>query len=197
MNLRPDRWPASFFAALLAAAAIAYLGREVIAQRAQLTTEQLAAIAKEDTLNSRLTLYRDTWRMAAEKPWFGWGLESYAHVFRIFNTQRGVESWAWIPFYRDAHNDWFQSLAEVGFIGTGLRGLLILLPLLAIPWRRVESVLPRYLLAGNAIILLYAWVEFPFANPAVMLTFCATFSCAIGYARLELRAASERRTDHA
>jgi O-antigen ligase len=174
-------------AALVAATAIAYLGREVIAQRLQLTSEQLAAIAKEDTLNSRLTLYRDTWRMAAEKPWFGWGLESYAHVFRIFNTQRAVESWVWIPFYRDAHNDWLQSLAESGFIGTGLRGLLLLLPFFSVG-RRTGSGLPRYLLAGNAIILLYAWLEFPFANPAVMLTFCATFYCAMRYAMLELPA---------
>ena len=174
--------------ALLSVGAIAYLGREVIAQRAQLTAEQIATAVKEDTLNSRLVLYRDTWRMAAEKPWFGWGLESYPYVFRIFNTQRAVEARFWIPFYRSAHNDWLQSLAETGFIGTGLRGLLVLLPLLAVPWRRVRTNLPRYLLAGGAIILLYAWVEFPFANPAVLLTFCATFYCAVRYAALDLKA---------
>ena len=42
-------------------------------------------------------------------------------------------------------------------------------------------------LAGGAIVLLYAWVEFPFANPAVMLTFCATFYCAVRYAALDVR----------
>ena len=178
-------------AAALSVAAVAYLGRDVIAQRARLTSEQLSHIAREDTLNSRLTLYRDTWRMAAEKPWFGWGLESYAHVFRIFNTQRAAELWVWIPFYAEAHNDWLQSLAETGFVGTGLLVLLVLLPLLSVPWHRVESVLPRYLLAGCALVLLYAWVEFPFANPAVMLTFCATFYCAIRYAVLDLRAQQE------
>lgn len=171
-------------AALLAVSAIYYLAQEVIAQRAQLTAEQLASLAKEETLNSRLTLYRDTWRMAAAKPWFGWGLESYAHVFRVFNTQRAVERWVWIPFYAEAHNDWLQSLAEVGFVGTTLLALLVLLPLFSVRWRRTTSVLPRYLLAGVAIVLLYAWVEFPFANPAVMLTCCATFYCAIRYALL-------------
>ena len=170
---------------VLAGAAIGYLSREVIAQRVQLTSEQLAHIAQEDTLNSRLTLYRDTWRMAAEKPWFGWGLESYAHVFRVFNTQRTAELQWWIPFYAKAHNDWLQSLAEVGLVGTSLLALLVLRSLLAVPWRRVRSVIPRYLLAGNALILLYAWVEFPFANPAVMLTFCATFYCALRYAALD------------
>ena len=182
---------AIILAGALAAMAIAYLGREVIAQRAHLTSEQLAHLAREDTLNSRLVLYRDTWHMAAAKPWFGWGLESYAHVFRIFNTQRAVESWVWIPFYAEAHSDWLQSLAEVGFVGTGLLALLLLLPLRAVRWRQVQSYLPRYLLAGCALVLLYAWVEFPFANPAVMLTFSATFFCAVSYARLDLRAQRE------
>ncbi len=174
-------------AVLLATAAVAYLGRDVIVQRARLTSEQLASAAEEGTLTSRLVLYRDTWRMAAEKPWFGWGLDSYPHVFRIFNTQRTVETWWWIPFYAKAHNDWLQSLAEVGFVGTGFLALLLLVPLLSIRWRRVESALPRYLLAGDALLLLYAWVEFPFANPAVLLTFSATFYCALRYATLDLR----------
>ena len=178
-------------AVLVATAAVAYLSRDVIAQRAHLTSEQLAHIAKEDILNSRLTLYRDTWRMAAAKPWFGWGLESYAHVFRVFNTQRAAELWIWIPFYAEAHNDWLQSLAETGFVGTGLLALLVLVPLCALPWRRVDSIGPRYLLTGCALVLLYAWVEFPFANPAVMLTFCATFCCALRYATLDLRAQPE------
>ncbi|MBI2498473.1 MAG: O-antigen ligase family protein [Opitutae bacterium] len=174
-------------AALLAAGAIAWLSRDVIAQRARLTSQQVTRLAQEDTLNSRLTLYRDTWRMAAAKPVFGWGLESYAHVFRIYNSQRPVERWFDVPFYAEAHNDWLQSLAEVGFTGTGLLALLLLGPLLSVPWRRVSSVLPRYLLAGAAIVLLYAWVEFPFANPAVMLTFCASVACAVRYAALDVR----------
>jgi len=179
-------------AAVLATAAITWLGRASIAQRLQQTTAQLSPEARAATVQSRLTLYRDTWTMAAQKPWFGWGLESYAHVFRIFNTQRAAELWVWIPFYAEAHNDWLQSLAETGFVGTGLLILLGLLPLRAIPWRRVESVLPRYLLAGCALILLYAWVEFPFANPAVVLTFCASFYCALRYAALDLRAQAEQ-----
>ncbi|MDI1249713.1 MAG: O-antigen ligase family protein [Lacunisphaera sp.] len=174
-------------AALLALGAIGWLSREVIAQRVRLTETQLTHIAREDTLNSRLTLYRDTWRMAAAKPVFGWGLESYAHVFRVFNSQRATESWVYIPYYAEAHNDWLQSLAEVGFAGTGLLALLLLLPLCSVPWRRVQSVIPLYLLTGCGLVLLYAWVEFPFANPAVMLTFCAVFYCAVRYATLDVR----------
>jgi len=172
-------------AVLLATGAIGYVARDVIAQRTQLTAEQIAHIAHEDTLNSRLTLYRDTWLMAKEKPWFGWGLESYAHVFRVFNSQRPTESWFGPPFYAEAHNDWFQAVAEVGFMGTSLYALLLLVPLFSIRWTKVQSVLPRYLLVGCGFILLYAWLEFPFANPAVMLTFAASFYIAIRYAELD------------
>ena len=63
-----------------------------------------------------------------------------------------------------------------------------------IPWRRGESVVPKYLLLGNALILVYAWVEFPLASPAVMLTFWAVFWCALRYARLELESVAAPRS---
>lgn len=177
----------------LAAAAIGFIGRDSITERARQTAQQLSPANEQSVTVSRLTLYRDTWRMAAEKPWFGWGLESYAHVFRIYNTQRAAELWVWIPFYAEAHNDWFQALAETGFVGTGLLVLLGLLPLAAAPWRRAPSVVPRYLLAGCGLLLVYAFVEFPFANPVVVLTFCAVFYCAVRYAGLDARAQADER----
>ncbi|MBI2517761.1 MAG: O-antigen ligase family protein [Opitutae bacterium] len=175
---------------LLALAAIVYLGRDVIQQRARLTTEQLARIRHEDTLNSRLTLYRDTWRMASLKPWFGWGLETYGDVFRVYNSQRAVEVWFGQPYYREAHSDWLQAFAEVGAVGTALLVLLGALPLRLVRWSKVESILPGYLLAGCALILLYAWVEFPFANPSVMIAFWTSLYVAARYATLDLGAQS-------
>jgi hypothetical protein len=40
------------------------------------------------------------------------------------------------------------------------------------------------MLAGCALVLLYAWVEFPFANPAVMISFWCCLYCASRYAQL-------------
>jgi O-antigen ligase len=161
--------------ALLAAAAIGYLGRAAMAPRLQQTALQLAPEARATTFGSRLQLYGDTWRMASQKPVFGWGLESYAHVFRIFNTQRTAETVFWIPFYAEAHNDWLQSLAETGFAGTLLLLLLGWLPLRGHFRRAFGSPVPGYLLTGCVLILLYAWVEFPFANPAVLMMFCGSW----------------------
>jgi O-antigen ligase len=169
----------------LAAVAIGYLGRGAMAPRLQQTALQLAPEARAATFGSRLQLYRDTWRMASEKPVFGWGLESYAHVFRIFNTQRTTETVFWIPFYAEAHNDWLQSLAETGFVGTGLLLLLGWLPVRGRLRRALDSPIPRYLLTGCALTLAYAWLEFPFANPAVMMTFCGCWYLAARHLALD------------
>ena len=177
--------------ALLALTAIIYLSQDVIARRSRLTAEQLTNIRHEDTLNSRLTLYRDTWRTGMVKPWFGWGLETYGDVFRIYNSQRAVESWFGQPYYRAAHSDWLQSFAESGVVGTALLVLLGLAPLWPVRSRVFRSVLPRYLLSGCALVLIYAWVEFPFANPAVMIAFWCCLYSATHYAALDLR----RRAD--
>jgi O-antigen ligase len=192
-NLVLGRVAGILLAAVLAVGAIGFLGRHVIAQRLHLTSTQLNRLAEEGTLTSRWVLYTDTWHMAAEKPWFGWGLESYGRVFPLFNTQRPVEPWFPTPVYREAHNDWLQALAEVGFVGTGLLVLQAVVPLLVVPWRRVRAVIPFYLLAGTGLVALYAWLEFPFANPAVVLTFCALFWCAVRYAQLDARTRTEAR----
>ena len=170
-------------AAFLALGAVGWLADDVIRRRADLTREQIAQIQAAPSAASRLVLYADTWRMAMEKPWFGWGLETYADVFRIYNSQRSAEGWT--PFYAEAHNDWFQSVAETGLAGTVLLLLLGLRPVLAAPWRHCASAIPRYLLGGTLLILLYAFVEFPLANPSVMTGVWLSLYAACRYATLE------------
>jgi hypothetical protein len=112
---------------------------------------------------------------------------SYPHVFTLYNTQRSVDR---LPvFYHDAHNDWLQALAEHGFVGTALLALCAVVPLLRLRPRHLVSPLPAYLLGGCALLVLYAWVEFPFGNVAVVLSWWLTFFCAVQYGRLQDREA--------
>jgi O-antigen ligase len=173
-------------AALIATTGIVLLARDVITHRARDSVRQLDEIQSEVSLNARLRLYGDTWRMASERPVFGWGLESYGHVFMVYNSAPTPLRGGWKPYYEEAHNDWLQALAEVGFAGTALIGLLVLLPLRGLRWSRLESHIPRYLLLGCGVLLLYAWVEFPFANPSVMTGFWVSLYAAARYARLDL-----------
>ncbi len=171
-------------AGLIGAACVWFVARETISQRFAKTEEQVAAMRERGGLGSRATLYADTWKMAREKLWFGWGMSSYPHVFILFNTQKSTADRLPV-FYADAHSDWLQSVAEHGVVGTALLGLCALLPLAGARVRQARSLLPAYLLAGCALIVLYAWIEFPFGNAAVVLTWWLCFFSAVRYARLD------------
>jgi hypothetical protein len=170
--------------AVLALGGIYKIAEPSIRVRLAKTQEQLADMRAQGSIGSRLVLYGDTWRMARDRPWFGWGMASYPIVFFNYNTQEAGSDR--LPkFYWDAHSDWLQSLAELGFVGTALLGLLGLLPLLSLRGRHLRSAIPAYLLGGCGLLLLYAWVEFPFGNPAVVISWWLCFFAAVRYARLQ------------
>jgi O-antigen ligase len=174
--------------AVLVAGGIAYkLAEPVIEQRITKTVEQLAEMHARGGLGWRAVLYRDTWRMAHDRFLFGWGMASYPSVFYLYNTQEpGIDR---LPiFYFDAHSDWLQSLAELGLVGTLLLGCHGIVPLLSLRHRGRPGPLPCYLLAGCGLILLYAWIEFPFGNPAVVLAWWLCFFAGVRYARLDAHA---------
>jgi O-antigen ligase len=168
-------------------AGIYLLSRPIIDRRVDNTRQQLEAMRLRGDLGNRTQLYGDTWRMAREKICFGWGLGTYGTVFQMFNQQVSVEGW--VPFYAEAHSDWLQALAEVGFVGTALLVLLGAMPLAATLRLGPPGPVPAYLLAGCGMVALYALVEFPFANPAVQEAFWFCFFTAVRYHKLNVSAA--------
>lgn len=172
--------------ALAAAAVLAFatykLDEPGLKMRAELTRQQFANMQAEGGLGSRAALYRDTWHMARDNLWFGWGFDSYATVFRLYNTQKSMDR---LPvFYAQAHSDWLQSVAETGLAGTALIGLLGALPLLTLRRQHFRNPLVLYPLLGCALVLLYAWIEFPFECPAVAAAFWINLFAAVRHARL-------------
>ena len=175
-------------ALVLAGGATWYVARESITARVAKTQEQLAEMHARGDIGDRSQLYGNTWRMAKDKLWFGWGMSSYPQVFSfLYNTRRSNDK---LPvYYNDAHSDWLQALAEHGLVGSTLLALNALLPLGRLRRRHFSSYVPAYLLAGCLAVLGYAWFEFPFGNVAVVLTWWLCFFCAIHYARLQDREA--------
>jgi O-antigen ligase len=155
---------------------------DVIHSRVAKAKEQVAMAWAQGGLGARAIVYHDTWRMARARPLFGWGMGSFPSVFALYNTQ--VSTGDRIPVvYHDAHSDWIQSVAEIGFIGTALIGGAVLLPALTL--RRLRAApIPYFLLAGCILVAAYAWVEFPFGNVAVVLAWWLCFFCSIQYVRL-------------
>jgi O-antigen ligase len=171
--------------AALAIAAIAYLASDVIRERLNLTQQQLADMKAQGGIGSRVTLYRDTWRMAEDRLLFGWGMASYPNVFMLYNSQSPSPIDHLPVFYNDAHNDWLQAVAEHGLFGSAVLGLCALAPLSGLRRLGSGSPLSAYLFGGCALILAYAWIEFPFGNVAVVLTWWMCFFSALRYAQLQ------------
>ncbi len=170
--------------AILGAGAIYWLGRETIERRLAVTGEQIAEARQLGAGNARLILYQDTWQMARDQPWFGWGLESYATVFQRYNS-RPISPVDGLPqYYEQAHSDWLQLLAELGITGTVCVILMAVLPLLSGGRRLWQSTYSRYLTVAVLLIAAYAWVEFPFACPAVVLAWWIGLFIAVCHARL-------------
>ena len=164
---------------VLAAGTAAYLGRVTLRERWHDTQGQWQA----GMTGERLKLYADTWHLAADRPFSGWGLGCFDKALLLARPRPLEARRQYEHSYVDAHSDWLQSLAEVGFVGTILIGLCGLLPLQDL-WRaRHLGPLTAYLLAGCGLILLYAGVEFPFGNPAVMIAFWTCFFCAVRHGR--------------
>ena len=163
--------------------AIGWLAKGSIDER---LVETRANWAKDQSiLGARADLYRDTWRLIQQKPAFGWGFESYANVIGIARP-RGVGLYdKHENTFAEAHCDWLQSLLETGFVGTGLAILMGLVPLIAALRRSFQSPLIAYVLLGAGLIMLYALMEFPFANGAVVISFWLLLFAACRYARLE------------
>jgi len=186
---------AAVVALLLAAGGVWFVARESITLRTTLTRQQVGTMVERGSIGARSVLYRDTWRMARDKLWFGWGTESYAHVFsRFYNTLTSPVDRLPV-YYRDAHSDWLQSFAEHGLIGSALLALAAIVPLGGFRPRHFAHPFPQYLLAGCVLVLLYAWIEFPFGNVSVILTWWLCFFCAVHYARLQHREELARREE--
>jgi O-antigen ligase len=181
--------------AAVAVAAVWYVAAGDISDRMANTRQQLIATHASATggisphslwlyLQPRFVVYRDVWRMARDRIWFGWGMDSFSHVFLSYNTQQISPLDHLNNTYFEAHNDWFQAVAEHGLVGSALLGLCALVPLLGGRKPELGRVLPLYLLGGCGLILLYAWFEFPFVNPGVVLCWWILFFAALQYGRL-------------
>jgi len=177
-------------AVVLGLGAVWFVARDTIRTRLELTRSQVGHMREIGGIGGRAVLYRDTWKMAADRPVYGWGMASYPHVFLRYNSQTSPDK---LPiFYRDAHSDWLQAFAEHGFLGSALLALCAVVPLAGLRRWHLRSAVPIALFAGCAAVLLYAWVEFPFGNFCVIFTWWLCFFCAVRYALLQERDAAPR-----
>ena len=178
-------WPQVLLIVFLATAttsAVGWLSYRSIEER--YTETRLTIDQNKSLFGGRAELYRDTWRLVREKPVFGWGLDTYAVGFQLIRPYTVNLRDRDQNVYATAHSDWLQLLAETGFVGTGLLILMGLAPLTVLSFKQLRHPLTVYPLLGCTLVLIYACVEFPFANGAVMITFWTLFFTTLRHAEL-------------
>ena len=106
-----SRWAVAVIAFLvvLSVVFVGPAGRGSVDKRWQATTVQ------EVSLDSRMSIWRDTVRMVKDFPLFGVGLGGWQDLFARYQTP----PWSWW-IYREAHNDYLELLAETGIAGFAL-----------------------------------------------------------------------------
>lgn len=166
----------------LVVASVAWLSSHSIMERYAQTRDALSG--KQTLWDGRMEIYRDTIELALRKPVFGWGLESYGTAIFLIRPRPLEPRRQYESSYTEAHSDWLQSFAETGVVGTALVVLMAAVPLVSLRGAHWRHPLVAYPLLGCAVVATYAWVEFPFANGAVLLAFWALFFAALRYAQL-------------
>ena len=159
----------------LAAVAVTWVGVEVLATR----FAQLDAV----TLDGRVGMWRDTWRMAQDMPLGGVGIRAYTVASLLYQTvlpQFHVEA---------AHSDWLQLLAEGGLL-VAAPALFLLVALVAETARRfrehrvaVDFGTTYWIRVGAATgilaISLQSLVEFSLQMPGNTMMFAVLWAMAI------------------
>ncbi len=144
----------------------------------------LARLWESHSGHTREFDYWVAWEMVKDSPWVGIGLGHYKLRFLEYkadflSTPRGEAYDFSLPPAAQAHNDYLQTLAELGLLG-GLALLGFLATLAMTLWRRIrrnmeeDRRLELLLLAcGLLPFLIHALVSFPAHLPASSLVFAA------------------------
>jgi O-antigen ligase len=167
---------ALFRRAALAATLVAGAGGLVAYATADLSWLP-AAFASRGFEASRLVVWKDMWPMVGDFPVFGLGLNAMGRAYRVYQTVYLWDYWA------EAHNEYYQSLLDLGLVGACLTaGLLFLL--FSRAWRGASrSAFGVGLLGALTAQAAANVVDFNWQIPANAATFAALAGVAVGRAR--------------
>ncbi len=135
-------------------------------------------------------MLRDRWLFGWGAGCFRYGFPLYAQKYPFIYTSAGGGRKLW----EHAHDDLLEFPIEFGVAGllpvAGLLGWGVWQLARRRFWR---NALPLCLGFGGALLLVHAWVDFVFQNPAVLLTSAVLFIGALRWAELDAPAIKPRR----
>lgn len=142
----------------------------------------------EVNIRSRLIAHKAAYEFLKDHGARGIGAGGFRHYFPEY-TKRYPEIYRdhnRVQFWEHAHNDWLQIPIELGAVGVSLLllggGWLSLGLVRRRVWRHPFA-LPVLLGCGQTLI--HAWFDFPFQNPAILLTWLALVTAATRWLELD------------
>ncbi len=131
--------------------------------------------------DSRVIVTKITWEMAQEELLYGWGAGTWRYVFPMYQkSYPGIyyirydrnRGWIGRKVYKYAHNDIMQFLCEYGIVGCSLLLLAFGYWIFSLLFRASGNALAAVaLLAGFAVVLGHAFLDFLFQSPAYWVAF--------------------------
>ncbi len=174
------------------------VGQKILKGRAG-DTSSLLQSWKEGQTPMRLLLARDTLKLVAAKPLWGWGLGCYRIAFTAaagpeFRSDERQHETAFngrLIKTHFAHNDWLQYWSEIGTPA--------MFCLIATPWMLLResrrsgrrNATSYWCFGGCALILVLALWDFPLSNPAILLLTTVVFMIGV---KLRITLADEAPT---
>ena len=163
--------------ALVAAGAVLVTALRALPSSQQ--TERPTANERSESSISRLELFAlalKTWR---ERPWLGHGYLTYEYAFE--KGRAGVPSYQRTQATSFVHNDYLQTLSELGLIGVAAFLAFVWLPLW-MAYGRIQSLETQHQLvvvacaSALASMAIHALVDFPFYVPICLVL----YGCVLG-----------------
>lgn len=159
----------------------------------------IEATIQEADRDTRVLSSKLTWFMAKEQLWTGWGAGSFRYAFPMYQQEldelfyqyyHRKKGWTGRKFYRYAHNDILQFLAEYGVVGCSLLlGLIMSFFLAGYKAIRHSPFALLFLTFGFACALGHAFLDFIFHSPAFWVACIAGLALVSRLLQMEARRA--------
>lgn len=149
--------------------------------------------------DARVLSSKLTWFMAQDQLWTGWGAGSFRYAFPMYQQEldelfyqyhHRKKGWTGRKFYRYAHNDILQFLAEYGIVGCSLLlGLISSFLLGSYKAIRHSPFAILFLTFGFVCALGHAFLDFIFHSPAYWVACIAGLALVSRLLQMEARRA--------
>ena len=144
--------------------------------------ETMSRLLQDKSMQFRLDVWRDGWRMFTDFPLFGTGLGTFAHLYPKYKT---VLSQATVMY---PENDFLHVVIETGLVGSGLLVwfFVAFFRSLWVRWRDPDKWLDRInpkvmvgLVAAMVAVLIHGFGDFNLHIPATALHFVLVMALAV------------------